>query len=104
MAARYRAAFNYVGNRTKLGEVIFSPIVYYRPMALEFDLPHTFDFWQHINDIQIKCCESMRILMLDGWNVSKGVTSEIKKAQEYGKIIELVDPVTYSLTIRSNIL
>ena len=44
-------------------------------------------------------CDEMRILALDGWDESVGVSLEIRYARQLRIPVSLVDPVTYSFEL-----
>lgn len=71
------------------GEFIFSPISHTHPIAMAGGLPTGWDFWEKYDRAILSACCEVRVLMLDGWRESRGVTAEIAIA------IKLGLPVTY---------
>lgn len=67
------------------GHIVFSPISHSHHMALENDMPTTFEFWQEQNHAFIDWCDSVFVLMLPVWTESKGVADEIEYAIKTGK-------------------
>lgn len=74
----------------KDGYIVFSPIVYNHPLAIEYKLPPGWDFWKRIDTYYVNRCDSMLILKDEGWKNSIGVTAEIKMAQKTFKKIAFV--------------
>jgi len=70
------------------GYHVFSPISHSHPIALEGDLPKSWDFWSEYDRAFLKCCEKMFVYKLPGWDVSVGVKGEIEIAEELG--IEII--------------
>lgn len=80
---RYRQALASVAEHTKLGKVIYSPIVHYHAVAVKYSLPGDFEFWKNINFGMLSKADELYILTLPGWDTSIGVTEEIKFAEEH---------------------
>ena len=66
------------------GLFVFSPIPHTHPIALAGNLPTGWDFWEVYDRIMLSACGSVIILMLDGWQESRGVQAEITIAKELG--------------------
>ena len=66
------------------GHIVFSPISHSHYIAIENDLPTTFEFWQRQNREFIVWCDVVMVLRLNGWQESKGVADEIR----YAKLID----------------
>jgi len=79
----------------KRGELVFSPICHSHPIA-QFGLPKGWDFWEKYDREFLEFCSSMVVLMLDGWQESKGVQAEIQIMKEMGKPITHLDPKEYA--------
>ena len=73
------------------GEYIFSPISHTHPIATVGDLPGGWEYWDGFDRAFLECCCKMYVLMLDGWEESKGVQAEIKIAKELNIDIEYLD-------------
>lgn len=73
------------------GEIIYSPIVHCHQLAIDYDLPKTFDFWQSYNFGMINHCTTVFVLAIDGWDKSVGVAGEIEYAKKKGKPVVFVD-------------
>lgn len=74
--ARYTAHL-YIAKSTA-----FSPIVHSNALREQAEFPITWDWWQFHDEHILKLCSSMHILMLNGWEMSVGVTAEIEIARE----------------------
>lgn len=72
------------------GYVVFSPISSCHPIAKRFSLPRSWDYWQEMDRSFVEWCDEVWILMLDGWEKSKGVGEEVKIALELGKPIKYI--------------
>jgi hypothetical protein len=68
----------------------YSPIVHCHTLALQYDLPTDFAFWQDYNIAMIVPAEGFMILALEGWDVSKGVAAEINIAHATNKRIRFI--------------
>lgn len=73
------------------GYLVFSPISHSHPIAVQCDLPLDFDFWEEFDKSFIEWCDEVWILMLDDWDESKGVKSEMKIAKELNKKIRYLN-------------
>jgi hypothetical protein len=73
------------------GKFVFSPISHGHPIALVGDLPLDWTYWQEYCNIMLRCCTKLLVIKAKGWDVSRGVTEEIKIATELGLSIEYVE-------------
>ena len=71
------------------GCVPFSPILHCHEMAQVNDLPIDHEYWMRVDKTFMRHCDEVWVLMLDGWNESKGVKMEIEFAES------LMIPVKY---------
>ena len=67
------------------GILVFSPISHTHPIALAGDLPKGWEFWKNYDISFIEWADEIQVLMLDGWEESTGVTSEIEIAESMKK-------------------
>lgn len=81
MQQRFEAAVAAVAHFTEKGQVVYSPIAHFHPVAMTHNLPRGFDFWRKINFAMIDHADSLFVLQLDGWLDSKGVAAEVKYAE-----------------------
>lgn len=86
-AERYRKACDAVHYLMSLGDIVFSPIVYCHPLACNYLLRKDAVFWQEFDEHMILLSDEVIILQLSGWDVSKGVQSEITFARHHLKPI-----------------
>ena len=75
----------------KQGEVVYSPIAHNHYLAQTFDLPRDWDFWSRFDLPMIDKADSLWVLMLDGWQKSKGVQAEIAHAINTGKPVLYIE-------------
>ena len=67
---------------------VFSPISHTHPIAEYGSLPLGWDFWEQYDRAIMGVCSRMIVLMLDGWEQSRGVQAEVSLAVEFGLDIE----------------
>jgi len=65
--------------------IVFSPISHSHPIAIENDMPTTFEFWQRQNREFIVWCDVVMVLRLNGWQESRGLVDEMKYAKLINK-------------------
>jgi hypothetical protein len=58
----------------------YSPVIYFRQIALECDLPHTREFWWGVNKYMLDKTDELCVLQMTGWEESDGVKQEIDYA------------------------
>jgi hypothetical protein len=73
------------------GHLILSPICHSHPIA-KHGLPTDWVFWKKYDSAILKRCDELWVLMLPGWESSKGLQAEIKIAREMGMPVEFVEP------------
>jgi hypothetical protein len=73
------------------GFYIFSPISHTHPIAMAGSLPGDWQYWEGYDRTIIKNCKCLLVLKMDGWDISKGVQSEIKIAKELGIPVEYME-------------
>ena len=81
MRNRFKTVTDAAVNLLNQGVYVFSPISYNAPWE-EYDLPHTFSFWEQFDKSFIARMDSIIVLTIDGWKESVGVTEEIKFAED----------------------
>ncbi len=74
---------------------VYSPIVHCHLLALRYSLPKTAGYWKDYNYNMLVPAIELRVLKLDGWESSAGITNEVDFADE------LDMPVTYTDLKRS---
>jgi hypothetical protein len=80
---------------TKQGRCIYSPISSWHLNACRFNMPKTFEFWQHLNLSFLSKSKKLIVVMLPGWEISVGLQDEIRFAKENNIEIEYLDPTPY---------
>mgnify|MGYP000004507069 FL=1 len=73
------------------GEAVFCPIAHSHPIDLYAPLPQTTEFWMAMDLPVLRRCDRMKVLMLDGWQNSKGIALEMKAAEAMGIPIEFIE-------------
>jgi hypothetical protein len=69
----------------------FSPITHSHVQGLLYDLPQTWPFWRRVDFSFLEDCNEIWVLMLDGWELSVGVQSEIAFALAHGIPIRYIE-------------
>lgn len=80
-AELYQAGFN-----------LLEPIGSGHPIAIRYDLPQGYEYWQKRDRLMIERSDGVIVLTIPGWAESVGVTDEIKYAKELGKPVYYVNP------------
>jgi hypothetical protein len=91
---RFQAVCKAAAHFLKQGFHILSPIAHAHPIA-QYGLPTDWGFWAEYDEACIKTCEVMWILMLDGWEISRGVNAEIQIAKSLSipiKYVQIINP------------
>lgn len=79
------------------GNIIYSPIMHFHPIAVRHDLPRDFAFWKEVNLQILKRCDEMWVLDLIGLYESRGVMAERLFAQANGIPVKHLDPMAYAV-------
>jgi len=90
---RFREVCKWAARFMRAGKLIFSPIAHTHPIAMAGELPTGWAFWQKYDHAQLDAASEMWVLMLDGWDKSKGVQGEIEYMKVKGKPIRYIDPI-----------
>lgn len=88
---RFHAVCKKAADLMRSGLFVFSPIAHTHPISL-YDLPGDWEFWKEYDEIMLKKCDKMLVLMLEGWETSKGVQAEVEFMQAAGKQVEYITP------------
>lgn len=92
MEERYQQAQQWVGeNAPKFAELLYSPIVYWHPIAVLHNLPRDAFYWQQVNEDTMRAASSMILLELPDYQSSVGVNLELVLAEELGLQVKRVD-------------
>ena len=91
MIKRYEQVRAYVADCLNKGDIVYSPINDNHPIAFHHDLPTDWQFWKKVDTAFIRGASALRVLKLDGWDKSVGVTAEVEYAKELGLEVEYVE-------------
>jgi len=72
------------------GYVVFSPIAHCHPVAKISYLPTDYSYWKDFGISFIEWCDELWILMLDGWEKSKGIQGECETAKMLNRPIRYI--------------
>lgn len=89
---RFLSACAAAADLMRQGKHVYSPIAHTHPIA-RFGLPLDWDFWSEYDRKFLAVCESMIVLMLDGWEQSKGVSAEMQIARDLNIPITFMEPI-----------
>lgn len=78
---RYLLAAEYTAFRLLKGDFIYSPIVHTHQLSLWANFPADFAFFERYDFDMLQRCDQLCVLMIDGWDKSRGVRAEIAFAQ-----------------------
>jgi hypothetical protein len=81
---RFDALNRAAGQLMAAGVLVYSPISHSNPIALAWDLPTGWDWWQRQDMAMLERCQRLVVLTLDGWRDSVGVQAEIRAARFLG--------------------
>ena len=71
-----------VAKLTSDGNVVISPIVYGHNLLKFHDMPSDWEFWKNFCQTFLRKSDEVIVYMLDGWDKSTGVLSEIELAKQ----------------------
>lgn len=89
--ARYEAACRATATLMRWGFHVFSPIAHSHGPAL-YGLPGDWEYWQAFDLAMLEKCDRFAVLRLDGWQESRGVEAELKRARELEMPMAFLDP------------
>lgn len=79
---------------SKVGVVVYSPIVHCHPVAKEYKLPKGYAYWQNSAQGMIRGCSAFDVLVPKGWEQktleSTGVKAEARYAHGRGIPVRIV--------------
>ena len=88
--ARFEAVNIVAAKLMSEGNLVFSPISHTHPIVLAGDLPTGWEFWKEYDRSFIEWADEVHVFKQDGWQISTGVTAEIKIANEMGKSVQYI--------------
>lgn len=76
------------------GGVAISPITYGHTL-LQFrdNFPYDWEFWENFCKTFLSRCDELYVIMMEGWDLSRGVDEEIKYAIKVGIPITYIEHV-----------
>ena len=90
---RFKAVVRKAAKLMQKGEVIFSPIAHSHHIELlGMDTVHDWEFWKRQDEPMLRRASEVKVLMLPGWDVSRGVLWEIGMAKQIGLPITYIHP------------
>jgi len=94
MVQRFMDVSRYAAELTARRKCCFCPISHSHPWTLfpEHDVPHDWDFWEKLDEPFMEICDEIHVLMLDGWDASRGVANEIRHFLIRCKPVVYIDP------------
>jgi len=87
----YKASMAVTAALSKKNKIVFSPILHNHPMAVSYDLPGSFEYWEAFNRAHIESCTEFMCICLDGWEDSTGVDGEVRLAESLGMPIMMLE-------------
>lgn len=88
--SRYEAVTDYCTYLMHYGEIFYAPITFTHNWAIAQNLPTDANFWGAFNTHYMNLCDELHVLMLPGWETSKGVQHEIKFFTDRGRPIKYI--------------
>jgi len=79
-AERWKAAAKICGRYFQQGNIVYSPVVHWYPVALQEGLPGDYETWKRVNQAMLDRCDVLVVGMLPGYDTSRGVAEEIEYA------------------------
>lgn len=96
MRTRFKDACKAAGAFARHNVRVYSPIAHSHPIAIASSLPTSWQYWKGHSEEMLAMCDELWILMLDGWDKSRGVLAEIEIAVRLALPIRYVSPADYS--------
>ncbi|MFQ5742005.1 MAG: DUF1937 family protein [Acidobacteriota bacterium] len=103
MDERYKIAQECVGEFTRGGVVMLSPVLHCHDLARRYELRTDYAFWRQLNEALIRAASELWVLCLPGWEDSLGVSSEIKFAKTLHKPIRYLNCIPPSFSFRDGV-
>ncbi len=85
MHRRFLDACEAAARLMNAGHLLFAPIPHTHPIAMAGDLPKGWEYWQKYDRWFIERADVVVIVMMEGWEDSRGIAAERKIAEELGK-------------------
>ena len=88
---RYEIALEKCAELILDGYMVFSPIVHSHPIAVHIGAAYEWEIWKELDRAILLKCDELWVLPIYGWNYSRGVTEEMRIAQEAGIPVKIID-------------
>jgi nucleoside 2-deoxyribosyltransferase len=82
-AARHNAANTAAARLIAAGFVVYSPLTHSVPL-MEYGFGGDWATWERVDRAFLSVCRALIVMIIPGWNQSRGVQAEIAIAQEIG--------------------
>lgn len=102
VAARVMSARLAMVQLMQRGFLVFSPISHGHDLVA-FGMDASWEQWSRLDKTILSRCDAVFILTLPGWRESNGVRHEALIAEETGLPIALIDPITLSASVVTNL-
>ena len=89
---RFLEACQAVAGIANQGQPVYSPIAHTHTATTLYGLAVGFEDRKAFNESMIDRCDSLLVLITEGWSGSKGVAAEIEYARKQGKPVGVVFP------------
>ena len=89
MDMRYNSALHHCAKL--ITKFVYSPIVHWHNISLEYNLSPNFAFWQELNLHMIEKANSVYVLKLHGWEQSIGLRGELEYCERAGKPVYTIE-------------
>jgi hypothetical protein len=80
------------GQLMREGHIVFSPISHSHPIAQTCELPTHWDYWREADTSFLEWCDEILVVMMPGWDLSRGVTAELEIGLRMGKPAKFINP------------
>lgn len=87
----FRKVSKFAAKMNAEGLVTFSPITYGHTLVQFRQMPTDWEFWQNFCFKLLIKCDKLTVLMIDGWEKSRGVAEELSIARDHGIPIEYIE-------------
>ena len=104
MYKRYQVAVAVSAMLYQIGQAHYAPIVATYPPSLILKNPAASDFWTTLDKITLRKCDSLWVIMMEGWASSAGIMREInwwdEMVYDTGSAGQEIFSTTYQRPIR----
>ena len=87
----YRKVSRYSAGLIAKGQVVISPIAYGHPLLDISEIPYDWPFWSNYSLTFFDRCDEIHVLMMEGWDISRGVEEEIQYARQQSIPIKYIE-------------